>query len=172
MQLLAERGLQGTSINDVLAATGAPRGSVYHHFPGGKRELVTAAVERLGRDGAALLARSGATTPEEVVGGFAALFRRLLIGSDLRSGCGVAAVTVGAGASDDELFAVASAAFWRWREALATALAATGVERAEGARLAVIVVAALEGAMIVARAERSIEPFDVVADHLRQLVGG
>jgi len=37
-RLLAEKGMEGTSFAEVLAATGAPRGSTYHHFPGGKTE--------------------------------------------------------------------------------------------------------------------------------------
>ena len=44
-RLLAQRGLQATSFSTVLAETNAPRGSIYHHFPGGKEELVTAAIE-------------------------------------------------------------------------------------------------------------------------------
>ena len=48
MTSLARRGLQATSFSEVLAATGAPRGSLYHHFPGGKHQLVAAAVDRAG----------------------------------------------------------------------------------------------------------------------------
>ena len=46
LYLFAERGVQGTSIADVLERSGAPRGSVYHHFPGGKDEIVSAAKRR------------------------------------------------------------------------------------------------------------------------------
>ncbi|HAM27085.1 MAG TPA: TetR/AcrR family transcriptional regulator, partial [Microbacteriaceae bacterium] len=38
--LLAKHGLQGTSFSEVLELTGAPRGSVYHHFPNGKNQLI------------------------------------------------------------------------------------------------------------------------------------
>ena len=41
VRLLASRGVEGTSFSEVLAAADAPRGSVYHHFPGGKSELST-----------------------------------------------------------------------------------------------------------------------------------
>jgi TetR/AcrR family transcriptional repressor of lmrAB and yxaGH operons len=43
IRLLAQRGLQATSFSEVLELTGAPRGSVYHHFPEGKDQLVSAA---------------------------------------------------------------------------------------------------------------------------------
>ena len=50
MVLLAQKGVQGTSFMDVLEATGAPRGSLYHHFPGGKDELVLAAMDEASRE--------------------------------------------------------------------------------------------------------------------------
>ena len=50
LYLIAERGVQGTSIADVLERSGAPRGSVYHHFPGGKNEIVGAAMEYMATD--------------------------------------------------------------------------------------------------------------------------
>ena len=46
--LLATRGLEGTAFSDVLARSGAPRGSIYHHFPQGKDQLVDAALELAG----------------------------------------------------------------------------------------------------------------------------
>src|ERR1700721_410215 len=46
--LFSERGLQGTSLTDVLTHSGAPRGSVYHHFSGGKPELVEEATRWAG----------------------------------------------------------------------------------------------------------------------------
>ena len=48
VDLLRERGYSGTSLGDVLARSGGPRGSIYHHFPGGKQELVTEALRRYG----------------------------------------------------------------------------------------------------------------------------
>ena len=48
IRLLAQQGLDATSFADVLALTGAPRGSVYHHFPEGKAQLVCAAIDRAG----------------------------------------------------------------------------------------------------------------------------
>ncbi len=41
-QILARRGLRGTAFSEVIALAGASRGSIYHHFPGGKAELIDA----------------------------------------------------------------------------------------------------------------------------------
>lgn len=44
-EVLGRRGLHATAFSEVLALTGASRGSIYHHFPGGKAELVEAALD-------------------------------------------------------------------------------------------------------------------------------
>src|SRR5271156_3878382 len=55
MLLLARKGLQRASFSEVLEASGAPRGSLYHHFPGGKSELVLAAMNEASRRAMAAL---------------------------------------------------------------------------------------------------------------------
>lgn len=164
-RLLAQRGLHATSINDVLELTGTPRGSVYHHFPGGKRELVGEAISKLGRDVAAHIEASEPSTPEGVFDRFVQLWRWLLKRPGFELGCGVVAVAVEAG--DDELAEVAAGAFATWREALGRGFVAGGFDDNRARSAAVIVVAAIEGAVVLARSERSIEPFDVMVDHLR-----
>src|SRR3712207_8589123 len=44
----SERGVQGTSFADVLEHSGAPRGSIYHHFGGGKTQLAEEATRWAG----------------------------------------------------------------------------------------------------------------------------
>src|SRR4051794_1327954 len=72
---LRRRGLAGMSFTDVLADSGAARGAIYHHFPGGKRQLVAEAAARNGRDVADYLATLPTTTPRAVVEGFLDLVR-------------------------------------------------------------------------------------------------
>jgi hypothetical protein len=81
----------------------------------------------------------------------------------------MSAVTVGAGADSEELLPAVAGAFASWRDALADAYTRTGLGKADGRRLALTSVAALEGAMIVARAEQSMEPFDAVQRDLADL---
>src|SRR6478752_5058611 len=95
-RLLASKGLEGTSFAEVLAAVGAPRGSTYHHFPGGKTELVGAALD-LARDQAmAVMEPMRGQPAAAVVRRFLSLWRQLLEVTDLRTGCAVLAVTVAA----------------------------------------------------------------------------
>ncbi|MFM9045344.1 MAG: TetR/AcrR family transcriptional regulator [Solirubrobacterales bacterium] len=164
--LLSQRGLQGTSFSEVLELTDTPRGSIYHHFPGGKDELVAEAIALLGSVVAQRITETEADRPEQVAEAFAQGLREFVQATDLKSVCVMSAVTVGAGADSEGLLPAVAAAFASWRDALADAYAQTGLGKADSRRLALTSVAALEGAMIVARAEQSMEPFDAVQKDL------
>jgi TetR/AcrR family transcriptional repressor of lmrAB and yxaGH operons len=165
VKLLATRGFQATTFSSVLQDSGAPRGSIYHHFPEGKDQLVAAAIDLAGDRALALTDSFIGLPPAEIVDAFAGLWRAVLVRSDFRAGCAVLAVTVSADAPD--LVERAAAIFRSWRERLGRALQASGIEAAEARALALTIIAACEGAVVMARAERSLEPLDVVAAHLR-----
>jgi TetR/AcrR family transcriptional regulator, lmrAB and yxaGH operons repressor len=170
VQLLATKGIEGTSFAEVLEATDSPRGSVYHHFPGGKPELLHAALD-LASDRA--LGAMGATRGQpatNVIARFLALWRFLLDYSHVTAGCAVMAVTVAA--NDDDLLNHAGTIFRTWTELLADLCAAGGVEINAARQLAITVIAATEGAVAMCRAERSTEPFDAVESVLLSLVNG
>ena len=158
---LARKGLQRASFTEILQASGAPRGSLYHHFPGGKNELVLKAVAAAGDAALAGLATLDGRPASEVAAGFIDLWRQLLLASDFDAGCAVLAVTVAADAPEQR--AATAATFARWRERLAAALARGGVEAAAAPALAAAILAGCEGAVALARAERSLEAFDAAA---------
>ncbi|MFJ9156512.1 TetR/AcrR family transcriptional regulator [Streptomyces griseoviridis] len=169
--LLREQGTGGTSIDRVLAHSGAPRGSVYHHFPGGRTQLIDEAVRYAGDYIAARIDTAVATDdPVEAVDAVFALWRRWLLESDFRSGCPIVAVAVQPHDDAPQLIDSAAEAFARWREALAGLLGRHAVPKARGARLAALVVAALEGAVVMCRAERGLGPLDAVAEETRYLL--
>src|SRR5215813_15188975 len=77
-RLLAQRGLQATSFSTVLAETSAPRGSIYHHFPGGKEELVTEAIEASRQHALSLIDQEMGASAVEVTRSFLTAWRALL----------------------------------------------------------------------------------------------
>jgi TetR/AcrR family transcriptional repressor of lmrAB and yxaGH operons len=166
--LLAKKGLQGASFSEVLQASGAPRGSLYHHFPGGKEELVLAALGAAGDMALDYLGTLEGKPAAEVVEGFAALWRRGLIGSDFGAGCAVVAVTVAANSS--VLIQGAADVFRAWRARLSDLLTEAGLANARAPTVAALVISACEGAIALSRAERSLEPFDFVVAELRRAV--
>jgi TetR/AcrR family transcriptional repressor of lmrAB and yxaGH operons len=162
--LLATRGLQGTSFSDVLVRSGAPRGSIYHHFPDGKDALVDAAIELAGERALRVLEAVRGSPPREVTRFFLDLWREVLVGSDLRAGCAVLAVTVATDSPD--LLGHAAEIFRAWRARLAELYQMGGLDPDTAARHATTVIAASEGSVVISRAERSLEAFEQVAEQL------
>jgi TetR/AcrR family transcriptional regulator, lmrAB and yxaGH operons repressor len=162
VELFRERGYAATSFHDVIERSGAPRGSIYHHFPGGKRQLATEALAGYAAAVERQLTRAG-TDPAAAVEAFLRASRVALLAHDFRAGCAVAGVAVDLGADDAELRAAVAAAFARWRTALTHTFTAAGATGAHARRLAHFVVAAQEGALLLTRAARDIQPLDDVA---------
>jgi len=162
--LLAKRGLEGTAFSHVLDRSGAPRGSIYHHFPRGKDELVNAAIELAGDRALRVLDAVDGSPPKDVTRFFLDLWRQVLIRSDLRAGCAVLAVTVATDSPD--LLDHAASIFRVWRVRIAELYVRGGMDEAAAARLATTIVAASEGAVVVSRAERSLEPFEQAVEEL------
>jgi AcrR family transcriptional regulator len=167
-ELLAARGVQGTSFSEVLAHTGAPRGSIYHHFPGGKDELVRAATRSVGDGVTVLLDSLDATSPAKVVDAFVDGWRSVLLAGDYERGCVVAASCLGSEATD-ELRALSGEVFRNWRDALARALIRSGATRRQAEDLAMVCLASVQGALIVGRAEHDDAVFDALERQLRRL---
>ena len=167
--LLAERGVQGASFAVVTEATNTPRGSIYHHFPGGKNELIEEAVESIGAFVTGLIDAVDVKSPAEVVDRFVESWRAALVANKFNGNCAVANTTIGA-ADDDELRSASHRVFEKWCDALASAFVRSGVDATRATDLAAVCVAATEGALILGRAARSDAVFDALARQLTLLV--
>jgi AcrR family transcriptional regulator len=171
--LIRERGAHPTAIADVLEHSGAPRGSAYHYFPGGRTQLLCEAIDYAGEHIASRIAKGGSGV--DVLDGLIADYRNQLIGTDYRAGCPVVAVAVEAGdpVKQDQATAVidrAAAAFARWTDLIAQRLIADGVSAQRAEELAMLTTTAMEGAIVVARASRDLKPLDLVHGQLRALL--
>jgi TetR/AcrR family transcriptional regulator, lmrAB and yxaGH operons repressor len=164
IQLLATRGVHGASLLKVLEHTGAPRGSVYHHFPGGKEELILAALDLTGQRHDRFVDRFRGTSAAEITAGYLELWRRILVRSRLESGCPILAVTVSA--STGPLLDRAGEIFRTSQRHLVDLYEDVGVLRSAAERFVIFLVASAEGAVVLSRAQQDIEPFEVVADQL------
>jgi AcrR family transcriptional regulator len=167
--LFRERGVEGTSFSDVLAHSGAPRGSIYHHFPRGKAQLIEETTRYAGDFIAAGLAAAlEHKDPPAALRRFAEVWAAGLRDSDFAAGCPVAAVAL-----DAELTPVARQAagdaFERWEDLLAGAFGQHGATPERARSLATLAVAAIEGAVILSRAHRSTAPLERVAEELAQI---
>jgi AcrR family transcriptional regulator len=168
--LVRERGASATSIDDVLEHSGAPRGSVYHHFPGGREQLLREATGFAGGFVADRLERAAADGPLAVLDEIVRVYGRALRDSDFRAGCPVVAVAVETGPDAPDLSREAREAFNSWRVLLARACTRAGIDAGRADELAVIAIAAVEGAIILSRAYRSLDPLQMVASELRDRI--
>jgi AcrR family transcriptional regulator len=167
-QLLAEKGYAGMELRDVAERGKAPRGSIYHHFPGGKVQLAREAAELEGTTIRDLIERSlDQVGLKETLAMFGEIFRRRVANHPERIGCPVAAAAL-ARPEDPELAAVATAAFQSWERPIAAALRDEGVSAKNAETFAGLVVSTVEGALLRARAAGSQEPLDAAIGGLEQ----
>ncbi|OQR62590.1 TetR family transcriptional regulator [Streptomyces maremycinicus] len=176
-QLIRRGGVGATGMREVALHAGAPRGSLQHYFPGGKQQLVDEALAWAGRYAGRRVARfldesakDGEPTP---AGLFAAMVRQWTdeyTASGFAAGCPVAAATVDCAASGDSTREAAAAAFATWTGPVAEALTGLGVPAARAGSLATLMISALEGAILIARAERDVRALTMVATELAPLL--
>jgi TetR/AcrR family transcriptional repressor of lmrAB and yxaGH operons len=157
--LLRERGVSGTSFARVLQHSGAPRGSIGHHFPDGKRELVADAVRFAGNAAGTAMrhAVERGDSPAQLFSMLCGFYRRALIDTEFAAGCPVGAVAQEA-YGDEALREVTGEVFDDWRTILIDALVAHGHRRRDATDLAELCIAGLEGALMLARVQQRATP--------------
>jgi AcrR family transcriptional regulator len=152
--LLGRRGLHGTSFRDVIEHSGAPRGSIYYHFPGGKAQLITEAVRLVGQMPAAEPFDPD-EAPVETLWRVIGRWKDLLRETDFAAGCPVFAVIADGFDGDDGLTKAVSDFFAMTHLAIAHGLIRRGVDDARAGRAASLLTSAIEGAVMLCRAHRS-----------------
>ena len=172
--LLRQRGYHGTSLNDILSASGAPRGSLYFHFPGGKdqlvievtRDSVARVTERLGE------ALAAEKDPAVAVHHIYQSVARMLEDNQFSLGCPIAPVVLDSPTDVPELADLCRSAFEQWIGLLREAFVRAGVPERRAHALALLVESSLEGLMVIARATRDRAPLWAVADEVAALIEG
>ena len=169
--LIRERGAHPTAIADVLEHSGAPRGSAYHYFPGGRTQLLCEAIDYAGEFIAKRI--EAADNALQLLDELFDNYRSQLEATDYRAGCPIVAVAVEAGEPDTgaaPMIERAAAAFSRWDTAIAERLRRDGVAAGRAEDLAMFIITSIEGAIVVARASRTVAPLDLVHRQLCALV--
>jgi len=164
-QLIRERGYNATAFSDVLKLSGAPRGSVYFHFPGGKTELAIEAAGAHAHEQVELIdhAAEQADSATRLIEVYLDLGREGMVASGYTRGCGIAPlVTEGATRDSADMAEATRQSFAEMTDRLAYHFVAFGIERSAACTLANAVIAGVEGAMVTARAQQSTAPYDAV----------
>ena len=164
-----------SSITFVTASgrnSGGPRGSLGHYFPDGKTQLVTEAIDLALAELFVELERTvnEAETFAEAIGGNLAPWRYLLVEHDFALGCPLAATVVDTGVANPDLRVHVGEMLARYQAAVASVYVKFGDPPAHAAEQSTVLLAALEGALILARARRDTEPLDMVERHFASRV--
>ena len=168
--LFRERGVHGTSFTDVLAHSGAPRGSIYHHFQGGKTQLAEEAIQWAGEFVVAgTVDALGEDDPVQALAVFRERWTKVLRDSDFAAGCPIVAATL-EGEREPTVRDAAGRAFASWEKVLSDALRRRGVSPGRARSLATLLIASVEGAIVVARAQRTTRPLEAVSRELARLL--
>jgi AcrR family transcriptional regulator len=177
--LMSRRGVNATSLREVVRHTGTPRGSIGHHFPRGKLQLIEDAIVFAGAQVSKPLEHL--TRERGAIAGlraFIALWRQTLEKTRFQAGCPVLAVAVeqyvndaADGDTPDEatqkhLLDLADGVFADWQRIMIAALRSDGVAPVRARRLAALVIASVEGTVAMCRASRSAQPLDDVRQEL------
>jgi len=168
--LIRERGARATSLDAILAHSGAPRGSIYHHFPGGREQLLREATAFAGEYVARRLRGNDGDDPLAVIDRLVGEYRANLLATDFRAGCPVVAVAVESAEDGPDLRDQVVGAFERWRQLLARRFVAAGIKTDRSGELALLAIAAFEGALILSRAYRDLTPLETIRREIHELV--
>jgi TetR/AcrR family transcriptional repressor of lmrAB and yxaGH operons len=157
-KLFSQRGYHGTALNDILDAAGSPRGSLYFHFPGGKEEIGEVASGLAGEAVRKVIANAAETSNnvEDFLKHIVQTMASNLERSDYTEGCPIATTALETAAQSDVLGSAARNAFQSWEHELTRGLERFGLKRAT--LLATMVLSQIEGALLLARTYRSLEP--------------
>ena len=166
VDLFRVHGYTGTAMQAVVAAAGAPNGSLYHHFRGGKEELAAAAIERAGviyRD----LVLAIMDTEDDLVAGTRVAFDSaavVLHETGYVDACPVGTVALEVASTSEPLREACQRVFDDWTDTLTARLVEAGAEPAAARSASLIVIAVLEGAFMLSRTARSPEPMRACGD--------
>lgn len=169
-ELFQTQGYHATGLNQLLSEGGAPKGSLYFHFPGGKEQLaaeaVTLAGSRTGGQFAALAAAAPdpATAVELIVEALA----EELSTSDFRRGCPIATVGLDAADESEPIRTACADGYLSWQDLLAEYLATQGIN--DAAELATVIVASIEGGLLLAKIQHDLAPLRAIGHHLSSTV--
>ena len=167
--LFHTKGYHATGLNELVSASEAPKGSLYFHFPGGKEQLAAEALrlsgDRLCEQITALV--NQASGPADAIEALIELLATSLEESDFQRGCPLATAALDAADDSAEIRNACASGYRSWQELITNSLASHGVANERAERLGTVVLAGIEGALLLAKTQRDTAPLYAVVAHLR-----
>lgn len=171
-QLMEMQGYHATGLNQILEESGAPKGSLYYYFPGGKEELTVEAIEHTSQVIASRLQEvmQGEADAATAIADFLRNLAHHVQASGFQAGGPITAVALEAASTNERLNAACRDAYRQWQGVIERKLTANDYEPVRARRLAAVVIAVIEGAIILSRSERNVAPLLDAATELERLL--
>jgi AcrR family transcriptional regulator len=165
-ELFRRQGFASTGVKQIVAEASAPFGSLYHFFPGGKEQLGAEVIRWSGGLYGQLLGLffTPGADPVEATRNFFAAAAQTLVDTDYADACPIATVALEASSTSEPLREACAEVFEGWVALASAQLLDAGIAPARARPLALSLIAALEGAFVLARALRTIEPLEAAGE--------
>ena len=172
--LLQRQGFHGTGLLDIVKESGAPRGSLYFHFKGGKEELACAALEGAGSRWREMIEALVSAAPDlgEAVYTVCAFMAQSLEATGYAEGCPLATVGLEASSTSEAVRHTVARHYDGWIESITQRIVKSGTPHDEAKRFATFALSSVEGALLLSKVKRSTEPLVHVGEMLRSLARG
>ena len=167
-ELFRKQGYSATGLKQIIELSGAPKGSLYYYFPGGKESLAAAAVTLAGKaaSNTLLSLKESTDSPADFIAQYCTLLAKWMEVSEFRSGCPIATTVLETCPQTSSIQEAGKEVFENWISIIGQVYFANGCNEKEARAYAVTCIAALEGALILARTSSSTEPLSIVRENL------
>ncbi len=171
-ELLETQGYHATGLNQIIQESGAPKGSLYYYFPQGKEALAAEAIFHAGKIITERIRTilDEVADPAEAVHGFIHTLAHHVAASGYRAGGPVTTVALESATTNERINAACCEVYTEWQAAFSSRLEQSGFEPKRAARLAALIIAAIEGGIILSRTEHNPAPLENVAEELALLI--
>lgn len=171
-KLMEAQGYHATALNQIIDESGGPKGSLYYYFPEGKEELAAEAIHHVGEevDGRIQSVLDAVDDPAEAVCEFILTVATHMEASDYAAGGPITTVALESATTAPRLNAACRDVYAQWQATFVERLVRGGINAARAQRLAVLIIAALEGGIVLSRTEHSVAPLEHVAEEMALLI--
>lgn len=164
-ELYRRQGMAATGLKQISGAARAPFGSIYHHFPGGKESITAEVIRSEGvRYGEFVGGQLAHTDPATGIPQMFENAGRLMESQDYGEACSIETIALEVASTNERLRQESATVFEGWLGGIAAWFGQLDITEEQSRRLALITLTALEGAFVLCRTLRSVEPI-VIAGH-------
>lgn len=171
-ELFHTQGYHATGLNQLISVGGAPKGSLYFHFPGGKEQLAAEAITVSSAQLCEVLKKLVAGAPDAATGieSVVNALAKSLLDSDFQRGCPLATVALDVASESELIRQSCEDGYGSWHDALADYLVRQGLSAEKATDLTTVALASIEGGLLLAKTKKDIAPLRAIAVHLRSTI--